>query len=165
MWLSGYGCQNAFFVFFACFRPYIGQPDNHIGWATLMSFTSIIPTDYRTNPTQYHEKNLRIDGFAKRSFFESAILEFFLLNPIKSSQRFLGSKDGSKILCLCTLFSSPRGLGPTLMHRTVMQSRTRGCAKYNRIRTKCVRTNLSQCTVFQLRGQNYFRTFPEHMTT
>ena len=45
---------------------------------------------------------LRIDSFEKRNFFESAILDFFskkvffLLNPIKSSQRFSANKDGSK---------------------------------------------------------------------
>ena len=66
MWLNRYGRQakNAF-VFLACFRPYVGQPDNHIGWVTLMPFASIYHTDLRTNPAQ-------------------------------SSQRFLGSKDGSK---------------------------------------------------------------------
>ena len=66
-----------------------------------MPFASIYPTDPRTNPAQFREKILRIDGFEKRSFFESAILKFFfkkkkkMLNPMKISQRFLGSKDGS----------------------------------------------------------------------
>ena len=88
-------------AFFACFRPYVGQPDDHIGRVTLMPFASIYPTDPRTNPAQFDEKILRIYGFEKRSFFESAILVFFfkilfLLNPMKSSQRFLGNKDGSK---------------------------------------------------------------------
>ena len=69
-----------------------------------MPLASINPTDPRTNPAQFREKILRIDGFEKRSFFESAIFDFFfqkkknffLLNPMKSSQRFLGSKDRSK---------------------------------------------------------------------
>ena len=62
-------------AFFACFRPYVGQPDDHIGLVTLMPFVSIYPTDPRTNPTQFCEKILKIDSFEKRSFFESAILE------------------------------------------------------------------------------------------
>ena len=64
-----------------------------------MPFTSIHSIDSRTNPAQFREKILRIDGFEKGSFFEWAILfkeSFFLLNIMKSSQRFLGSKDGSK---------------------------------------------------------------------
>ena len=103
-------------MFFACFRPYDGQPDNHIGWATLMPFSSINPTDPITNLAQFHEKILGNDGFEKCSFFELAILEFFfqtkkkLLNPMKSSQRFFGSKDGSKFLCLLW-FPAHEGLG------------------------------------------------------
>ena len=46
-------------------------------------------------------------GFEKLSFFESAILIFFFscFIPMKISQSFLGSKDGSKILMI-TLVSS-----------------------------------------------------------
>ena len=95
MWLSGYGCQNAFFVFFACFRPYIGQPDSHISWATLMPFTSIIPTDYRTNPTQYHEKILRIDGFAKHSFLSLPFWIFFA-KSYKKQSKVLGEQGWVK---------------------------------------------------------------------
>ena len=29
-----------FFLFLACFRTYLGQPDNHIGWATSMPFST-----------------------------------------------------------------------------------------------------------------------------
>ena len=90
-------CANTKNAFFACFRPYVGQSDTHISWVTLMPFPSIYPTDPRTNPAQFCEKILRIDGFEKCSFFESAIC---LLNPMASSQRFLGSKDGSEFLCL-----------------------------------------------------------------
>ena len=95
-----YDTKNAFF---ACFRPYVGQPHCHTGWVTLMPFASINPTNPRTHPTQFGKKILRIDRLAKWGFFESAILDFFfekkkffLLNPMKNSQRFLDSKDGSK---------------------------------------------------------------------
>ena len=68
-----------------------------------MSFASIHPSDQRTNPAQFREK---IYSSEKRSIFAggsfaSVILDLFfekrvfLLNPMKSSQRFLGSKDGS----------------------------------------------------------------------
>ena len=45
-----------------------------------MPFASIYSTDPRTNPAQFCEKILRIDGFEKRSFFESDILDFFFQN-------------------------------------------------------------------------------------
>ena len=58
------------YAFFVCFRPFLGQTDNHISWVTLKPFASISPTDPRTNPAQFHKKKLRIDGFEKNSFFE-----------------------------------------------------------------------------------------------
>ena len=64
-------------AFFACFWAYVGQPHDHIGWVTSMSFTSINPTNPRTNPWNFYEKILRISGAGKLPFFESAILIFF----------------------------------------------------------------------------------------
>ena len=69
--------KNAFFVFLGCFCPYIRQPHDNIGWATLMPFASINPTNPRTNLWNFREKFLRIGDFEKRCFFESAILNFF----------------------------------------------------------------------------------------
>ena len=49
--------KNAFLVFFACFRPYIGQPaDDHIGWAISMPFASIDLFYPKTNPWNFREK-------------------------------------------------------------------------------------------------------------
>ena len=64
---------------FACFRPYIGQPDNHIGWATSLPLASIYYIDPRTNPWNFCEKILRIGGVEQLFlfFFESTILIFF----------------------------------------------------------------------------------------
>ena len=42
-----------------------------------MPFTSINPTNPRTNPWNFHKKILRIGGAGKRGFLESAILIFF----------------------------------------------------------------------------------------
>ena len=47
---------NAFFVFFAGFRPYVGQPDTNIGWVTLMPFTSINPTNPKPIPLNFAKK-------------------------------------------------------------------------------------------------------------
>ena len=41
--------KNTKNAFLALFWAYIGHPDGHIGWATLMLFTSIYPTNPRTN--------------------------------------------------------------------------------------------------------------------
>ena len=65
-----------FFEFLAIFWAYVGQPDNHIGWATLMPFTSIYSTNPRTNPWNFDEKILRIGRVEKLSFFELAIFIF-----------------------------------------------------------------------------------------
>ena len=47
--------KNDFFVFFACFRPYIQPSDVHIGWATLMPFPSIYPTHPEIFSKKYWE--------------------------------------------------------------------------------------------------------------
>jgi hypothetical protein len=74
--------KNDFFVFFACFRPYIQPSDVHIGWATLMPFPSIYWTNPKTNPWNVREKNWRIEGVENLSFFEWAILIFFFQKKI-----------------------------------------------------------------------------------
>ena len=51
----------------ALFWPYVGQSDDHRGWAT-----SIYPIHPRTNPWNFFGKILWIGGFGKLSFFESA---------------------------------------------------------------------------------------------
>jgi hypothetical protein len=67
-------------VFFGNFWAYVGQPHGHIGWAISMSFASCNPTNPRPNPWNFHKKILRIGGFEKWPFFESAILIFFALS-------------------------------------------------------------------------------------
>ena len=48
----------------------VGQPHEHIGWATSMLFASINTTNPRTNPWKFRENFLRIGGFENLSFFE-----------------------------------------------------------------------------------------------
>ena len=38
--------------------PYVGQPDNHIGCATLMPFASLYCTNPRTNPLNFGKNNV-----------------------------------------------------------------------------------------------------------
>ena len=63
-------------MFLGCFGAHARQPHNHIGWATSMPYSSINPTNPRTNPWNFHEKILRIGGAGKWDFFEAAILNF-----------------------------------------------------------------------------------------
>ena len=60
--------KNAFLAFLALFWAHVGHLDGHIGWATLMPFASIYPTDPRTNPWNFCEKILRIGGFENSVF-------------------------------------------------------------------------------------------------
>ena len=73
LWLIFIGMKQKKFKM-ACFRPYVEQPDDHIGWATSLPFTSIYPTDSRTNPWNFHEKILRVGA---QFFFNLAILILF----------------------------------------------------------------------------------------
>ena len=70
MWLNLYGRQVVLSefkkglkqknAFLALFWAYIGVPDSHIGWATLMPLASIYPTKPKTNPWKFSKKILRI---------------------------------------------------------------------------------------------------------
>ena len=64
-----------------------------------MPFASIYPTDPRTNPAQFGNKYWELTNLKIIVFLRGPFWTFFkkkMLNPMKSSQRFLGSKDGSK---------------------------------------------------------------------
>ena len=63
--------KNAFLPVFEL--TYVGQSYDHISWAISMPFASINPKNPRTNPWNFWKKILRIGGFEKLSFFESAI--------------------------------------------------------------------------------------------
>ena len=86
-WCEGHWCGSTYMI---CFRTYVGQPDDQIGWATSMPLASICPTHPRTNPWNFREKILRIGGIEKLIFFESAILNFFLLHPHENQSIFIG---------------------------------------------------------------------------
>ena len=96
-------------MFLALFWAYVGQPDGHIGWVTLMPFASINPTNPRTNLWNFHKKISRIGDFEKRRFWKMAILKighfdffsskkifFFCFILMKISPNLYGRLDGSK---------------------------------------------------------------------
>ena len=82
-------------AFFACFWAYVGQPHNHIGWATLMPFASINSTNQRTNPWNFREKILRIGGAGKWAFFNQPFWFFF---SMKTTLAFIWG-----IIFFCTM--------------------------------------------------------------
>ena len=71
-----------------CFWAHVGQPHNHIGWATPMAFLTINSTNPRTNPWHFHKKILRIGGAGQWGFFESAILNLCFF-PMKMTLAFI----------------------------------------------------------------------------
>ena len=76
-------------AFFGCFWAFVGQPHGHLHWATSMPFVSFNPTNPRTNLRNFHEKIMRICDFNKWAFFESAILNFFLLHSHENQTKFI----------------------------------------------------------------------------
>ena len=56
--------------------PFVGQPDNHIGWATSLAYTWISPTYPRTISWNFGEKIFRIGEFEKLTFFWNKSAEF-----------------------------------------------------------------------------------------
>ena len=81
-----------------CFCAYVGQPQDHIGWATPMPFASNNPTNWRTNPWNFHKNFWRIGDFEKLSFFEAAILNYSFCF-MKISPNLYGRMDGLKFWC------------------------------------------------------------------
>ena len=75
--------KKCIFVFFACFRPYVGQLDDHIGWVTLMPFATIYPTDPRTNPSQFCKKYWELTVLKNVVFLRSHFGIFFSKKNIK----------------------------------------------------------------------------------
>ena len=90
-----------------------------------MPFASINPTDPRTNPQNFHKKNWRIGDFAKLSFLESAILDFFfkifffLLHHYENWSKFLGYQGWVEILMI-TLVSSQKSLPQNISAGSVL---------------------------------------------
>ena len=121
-----------FFVFFGCFRAYVGQPHCHIRWTTSMPFASCNPTKLRTNLWNFHEKISRIGDFEKWPFFESAILIFFFKKkncfcfiPMKISHKLCITLNGTQLLWLCWFTAqnhSPQTYQPAVYGTTVPPS-------------------------------------------
>ena len=54
---------------------FVGQSDNHIGWATSLAYTCVPSTKPRTISWNFGEKMSRIGGFEKLTFFDIQVLE------------------------------------------------------------------------------------------
>ena len=77
-------------AFLALFWAYVGQPDNHIGWATLMPFLKIYSTSPRTNPWNFRKKILRIGRVEKLSQpFWYELTKTFQTRPCPKKKHFL----------------------------------------------------------------------------
>ena len=72
--------KKCIFCVFCMFR----QPGNHIGWTTSMHFTSIYPTDPRTNLWNFNKTISRIGGFEKLVFFWVDHFDFLFQNENQS---------------------------------------------------------------------------------
>ena len=69
--------KNTKNAFLACFCPYVRQPHNHIGWASLMGFALINPNFPRTDLWNFREKISKIGDFEKQPFLKIGHFEFF----------------------------------------------------------------------------------------
>ena len=97
---------------------YVGKPHGHIGWAKSMPFTSINPTNPKTNPWNFGGNCSAFGDVEKLSFFESAILIifFFAFIPIEISHNLWDTKEGTNF---DTLISSKKLGGYKIMRNTV----------------------------------------------
>ena len=112
-----------FFVFLGCFCAYVGQSHDHISWATSMPFTSINPTNPRTNPWNFH-KNCWELAILKNSvvlswsfwnyfFFQK---NFFLLHPQENQSKLLGYQEWVEILMITLVYSKRVSVRNNLLH-------------------------------------------------
>ena len=74
--------KNAFLVFFAENWAYVGQPDDHIGWAKWMPFVSIDPTHPRTTLWNFGENCSAFDGGWKTQYFWVGHFDFFFFKTL-----------------------------------------------------------------------------------
>ena len=83
IWLSGCPMQapkrakNTKKSVLAIFLAYVGQPDGHISWVTLMPFASINPTNPRTNLWNFGDNCSAFGGSWKTQFFWVGHFDFF----------------------------------------------------------------------------------------
>ena len=88
--------------------PYVGQPDDQIGWAISMPFASIYCTTLAQGPIlkNFAKKNLRFGVVENVSFFASTILIFFFKTKI--SLLHLHENQSTFIILMITLVYSKR---------------------------------------------------------
>ena len=105
-----------------CFWAYVGQPQNHIGWATPMPFASINFTNPRTNPWNFPWlifENWRFwkPQFCGVGYFEKKISEKkSLLHSHDIQSKVLGYQEWVKILA-----SSQKSPNPNISSPSAVQ--------------------------------------------
>ena len=62
--------------------PFVGQPDNHIGWATSLAYSWVSSTYPRTISWNFGEKMFKIGGFEKLPFFEITKFQYWKFKKI-----------------------------------------------------------------------------------
>ena len=80
--------KNTKNAFFACFWAYVGEPHNHIDWATSMPFASINSTNPRTNPWNFGGNCSAFGGGWKTQFFWVGHFEIFFAKKKKKFASF-----------------------------------------------------------------------------
>ena len=88
--------------------PFVGQPDNHIGWAISLVYSWVSSTYQRTISWNFGEKMFRIGGFEKLTFFETTKFQYlkykkiwlFSFIPAEMFYKFLGKIDWVQFLRL-----------------------------------------------------------------
>ena len=96
---------------------FVGQRDNHIGWAISLAYTWVSSTYPRAISWNFGEKMFRNDGFEKLTFLKqensnfknSKKLDFFCLILVQISHKFLYSMDWIQFLWLLWFPANIRG--------------------------------------------------------
>ena len=63
--------------------PFVGQPYNHIGWATSLAYSWVSSTYPRTISWNFGEKMFRIGGFEKLTFFQTTKFQYSKFKKIE----------------------------------------------------------------------------------
>ena len=109
--------KNTKNAFLAVNWAYIGQSDNHIGWAKSMPFASIDPTQPRTNSWNFGENCSAFGGGWKTQFFWVGHFDFLLHSYLNQSQ--INEYQGWNKILMITLISNKKLGDYRIMRNTV----------------------------------------------
>ena len=107
-------------VFLFLFRAYVGQPDDHIGWATSMPLALIYSSFPRTNPWNFHEIILRIGGAGKCHFILIFCFWLLVFSNFFPNENHHGFHMRQRFFLHYEWFLLEKGFIQTNMHRIVL---------------------------------------------